>query len=87
MDQPECLHIELCETIPDEHLIQTSERNWVKAWLQSLIKHRILYEKVEPFIIYLSTPNLAEKGFTTLPHSIHSLQCSEEDCTQTAIQK
>ena len=48
MDQPECTQIELCEAIAEEHLILASEENWVKAWLQSLIKYQILYEKVEP---------------------------------------
>ena len=70
MDQPECVQIELCEAIADEHLILASEKNWVKAWLQSPIKYRILYEEVEPFIIKLPTSNLAEKGFSILLHSI-----------------
>ena len=33
MDQPECVQIELCEAIADEHLVLASEKNWVKAWL------------------------------------------------------
>ena len=39
MDQPECIQIELCEAIADKNLIQASEKNWVKAWLQSPIKY------------------------------------------------
>ena len=27
MDQPECVQIELCEAIAEEHLIQASEKN------------------------------------------------------------
>ena len=69
MGQTECVQIELCEAIAAEHLIQAYEKNWAKAWLLSPIKYRILYERVEPFIINLPTSNLAEKGFTILLHS------------------
>ena len=69
MDQPECVQIELCEVIADEDLIQTSEKNWVKEWLQSPTKYRIVSEKAEPFKINLRMSNLAEKGFSTLLHS------------------
>ena len=69
MDQSQCVQIELCEAIVDEHLIQASEKNWVKAWLQSPIKYRTLYEEVEPFIINLPTSNLSEKGVSNLLHS------------------
>ena len=55
MDKPECVLFELCEAIADEHLIQASEKSWVKVWIQSPIKYRILYERVEPFIINLPT--------------------------------
>ena len=43
MDQPESVQIELCEAIVDELFIPASEKNWVKACLQSQIKYRILY--------------------------------------------
>ena len=69
MDQPEYVHIELCEAIADEHFTQSIGRNWVKAWPQSPIKCRILYEKEEPFIINPPTNNLAVKGFLILLHS------------------
>ena len=69
IDQPECIQVELCVAIADEHLFKTSMNNRVKAWLQSTIKYRILYEKVEPFIINLPTSKLAEKGFSILLHS------------------
>ena len=78
IDQPECVQIELCEAIADKRLIQASEKNFVKAWLQSPIKYRILYEKVEPFIINLPASNLAVKGFRF--YFIH-LQSSKEVCT------
>ena len=63
MHQPDCAQIELCVTIANEHLILASEKNWAKAWLQSPIKYRILYEKVEPFIINLPTSKIAEFFF------------------------
>ena len=66
MDQTECVQM---EDIADEHVIHIYEKNWIKAWLQSPIKHQILYEKVETFIINLPTSNLAEKGFSILPYS------------------
>ena len=69
MDQPECVQIELCEAISDEHLFLASEKNWIKAWLQSPIKYRILYEEVAPFIIKLPTSNLAVKCVLILLHS------------------
>ena len=47
MDQPEYIQF---EAIADKHLIQASEKNSIKTWLQSRIKYRILYEKVEPLI-------------------------------------
>ena len=68
MDQSECVHIELCEAIAGEHLSQAYDENWVKVWLQSPIKYRILYEKVEPFIINQPTSNLAEKELSMLLH-------------------
>lgn len=76
MDQPECFQIELCEAIADDHMIQASEKNWVKAWLQSSTKYQILYETVEPFIINLPTSNLAEKGFSFLLHSFSKQRSS-----------
>ena len=69
MGQPECVQIELCEAIANERMIQASEINWVKAYLQNSKKYPSLYEKVEPFIINLPTSNLAEKGFSILLHS------------------
>ena len=39
MDQREFVQIEPCEAIADEHLIQASEKNWVKGWLQSPMKN------------------------------------------------
>ena len=65
MDQPECIQIDLCEVIADEHLTQASEKNWVKAWLQSPIKYGMLYEKVELFIINVAIFN----GCSILLHS------------------
>ena len=49
-------------------MIQASEKNWVKARLQSPIKYQI-YKKVELFIINLPTSNLTEKCFSLLLHS------------------
>ena len=69
MDQRKCVLIELCEAIADKHLTKASEKNWVKAWLQSPIKYRILHEEVEPFTIILPTSNLAEEDFSILLHS------------------
>ena len=57
MEQPECVQIEPCEAIADEHLIKDSEKYWINAWLRGTIKYRILYEKVAPFIINLPSSN------------------------------
>ena len=78
MDQPDCVQTELSKIIADEHLIQASEKNWVKAWLQSPNKYRILFEKVEFFIINLPTSILAGRFFRF--YFIY-LQSSEENCT------
>jgi len=48
MGQPECVQIEPCEAITNERMIQASEINWVKAYLQNSKKYPSLYEKVEP---------------------------------------
>ena len=72
MDQNECVQIKLCEANVDERLIQAIDKNLVKAWLQSPIKYRILYKKVEPFIINL--PIYRRKIFRFC--SIH-LHCCE----------
>ena len=48
MGQPECVQIELCEAIANERMIQASEINWVKAYLQNSKKYPSLCEKVEP---------------------------------------
>ena len=45
MAQPECVQIELCEAIADDRMIEASEKNWVKAWLQSSKRYPSLYEK------------------------------------------
>ena len=63
MDQSEYVQIELGEAIASEHLIQASDKNWDRAWLLSPIKYRILYKKVQPFIINLPASYSEEKGF------------------------
>ena len=69
IQQPECVQIELYVAIADVELIHSSEKNWVNALVQSPVKYRILYEKLERFIINLLTSNLAEKGLSILLHS------------------
>ena len=39
MNQTECVLIELWEAIAVKHLIQASEKNLIKAWLQSPVKY------------------------------------------------
>ena len=66
MDQPEYVHIELCEAIVEKHLIKATGKKWLMRGHTA--KHRILYEKGEPFIFNLPMSNLTENGFSILLH-------------------
>ena len=66
-----------------------AEKHLVKAWLQSPIKYQILYAKVEPFIINLSTSKLVEKILSILLHSFakqqRSLHLNDKSETRTRL--